>query len=151
MNMHKLSLTIRSITAIFWMGFFIAISFMEAPLKFSAPDLSMAEGLRIGKIIFKALNTCEWVFLLIIFITCIGKKITRKSLYLVIAISMIMVLETAWLLPILDRDADLIIRGHPVSGHSAHWLYVLLEVIKVPVLLLLGLDSIKALREDQKN
>lgn len=137
--------SVRSVTAIFWLGFFMAISFMEAPLKFTAPRLSMAEGLQIGKIIFKSLNTCEWTFLLIIFITCIVKKTTRKGFYLITAISVIMAVETSWLLPVLDKNADLIIKGLPVAEHSTHWLYVALEIIKVPLLLLIGIESGKML------
>ena len=140
--------SVRSITAIFWLGFFMAISFMEAPLKFTAPGLNMAEGLQIGKIIFKSLNTCEWAFLLIIFITCIVKKTTRKGFYLITAISVIMVVETFWLLPVLDNNADLIIIRLPVTSHSTHWFYVVFEIIKVPVLLMIGLESGKALRKE---
>jgi len=139
--MNKLSLKIRSITAIFWLGFFMAISFMEAPLKFTASGLSMAEGLRVGKIVFGALNICEWFFLLVILITCIMKKPTRRGFYLLAAVSLIMIIETAWLLPVLDHNANLIIQGAPVTSHSAHWLYVLFEIIKVPVLLMIGLES----------
>jgi len=143
--MNRLSLTVRSITAFFWLGFFMAISFMEAPLKFTAPGLNMAEGLRIGKIIFGALNICEWSFLLIIIVTCIIKKPTWRGFYLVAAVSVIMVAETAWLLPVLDHNANLIIQGTPVTSHSVHWFYVLFEIIKVPVLLMIGLESGKAL------
>jgi hypothetical protein len=145
----QIFISIRSVTAIFWLGFFMAISFMEAPLKFTAPGLNMAEGLQIGKIIFKSLNICEWTFLLLILITCIVKKTTRKGFYLITAISVIMALETFWLLPVLDNNADLIIKGLPVTAHSTHWFYVLFEIIKVPVLLMIGLESGKALREER--
>lgn len=147
--MNKLSLKIRSITAIFWLGFFMAISFMEAPLKFTASGLSMAEGLRIGKIIFGALNICEWSFLLIILVTCILRKPTQKGFYLIAAVSLIMVAETAWLLPVLDHNANLIIQGAPVTSHAEHWFYVLFEIAKAPVLLMIGLESGKALMEER--
>ncbi|QHS56594.1 hypothetical protein GWR56_13960 [Mucilaginibacter sp. 14171R-50] len=142
---HRVALSVRSITAIFWLGFYMAISFMEAPLKFTAPGLSMAEGLQIGKIIFKSLNTCEWTFFLILIITCIVQKTTRMGFYLITAISLILVVETKWLLPILDHHANEIIKGGTVTDHNAHWLYILLEVIKVPVLLLIGIESGKML------
>lgn len=142
-------ISIRSVTAIFWLGFFMAISFMEAPLKFTAPGLSMAEGLRIGKIIFGSLNICEWSFLVIILITCIVKKTTRRGFYLITAVSVIMAAEMAWLLPALDNNANLIIQGFPVTSHSTHWFYVAFEIIKVPILLMIGLESGKALREEK--
>ncbi|MBS1502801.1 MAG: hypothetical protein JST32_12110 [Bacteroidetes bacterium] len=142
-------LAIRSVTAIFWLGFFMAISFMEAPLKFTAPGLSMAEGLQIGKIIFKSLNTCEWAFLLILIITCIVKKTTRKGFYLITAVSVLLAVETGWLLPILDNQANAIIKDGIVVDHNAHWLYVALEIIKVPLLLLIGIESGKMLWQEK--
>ena len=141
-------LTIRSITAIFWLGFFMAISFMEAPLKFTAPGISMAQGLQIGRIVFKSLNICEWAFLVIILLTCLMKKTSRYGFYLIAAISIILVLETAWLLPVLDAHAAMVIGGQQPPDHMEHWAYVVLEIIKVPVLLLIGLESIKVLRDD---
>lgn len=140
-------LAIRSITAIFWLGFFMAISFMEAPLKFTAPGLSMAQGLQIGRIVFGALNVCEWVFLAIVLLTCIAKRTTRYGFYLIIMISIILMLETAWLLPVLDAHATLVIKGQQPPGHLEHWVYIILEVIKIPVLLLIGLEGLKALRD----
>lgn len=142
---HRLALSIRSITALFWLGFFMAISFMEAPIKFSAPGLSMVEGLQIGKIVFKILNTCEWIFLFIILTTCVVKKTASKGFYLISTASIILISETYWLLPILNYNADKIIRGGFVINHSPHWIYILLEIIKVPILLLIGIDSGKAL------
>jgi hypothetical protein len=140
-------LAIRGIIAIFWLGFFMAISFLEAPLKFTAPGLSMAQGLQIGRIVFGALNGCEWVFLVIILLTCLVKKATRYGFYLILAVSVILILETIWLLPVLDAHAALVIKGQQPPGHLEHWAYIILEVIKVPVLLLLGLESVKALRD----
>ncbi len=49
-----------------WIGFVVAISFLEAPLKFQAPDITLALGLGIGRLVFAALNKVEWVFALAI-------------------------------------------------------------------------------------
>lgn len=102
---------IRSISAIFWLGFFMAISFMEAPLKFTATDLSMAEGLQIGKIVFGMLNHCEWAFLVVILITCFAKKPGKQESYLIATAGIILLFETVWLLPVLDLDANRIINA----------------------------------------
>jgi hypothetical protein len=40
----------------------LAISFMEAPLKFRAPDVTLRIGLGIGRLIFRALNNVEAIF-----------------------------------------------------------------------------------------
>ena len=144
------ALSLRSITAIFWLGFFMAISFMEAPLKFTAPGLGIAEGLQVGKIIFKALNLWEWTFFLILVTTCIFRKTSRMGFYLITMAGIILVLETKWLLPVLDQGADQIIRGRQVTEHNAHWFYIIFEVIKAPLLLLIGIESGKMLFSEKK-
>jgi len=148
MKYHDYARQIRSITAIFWLGFFMAISFMEAPLKFTAPYLSMAEGLQIGRIIFGALNRCEWVFLAVILVTlCVNRAGAR--LYLIFAVAAILLLESFWLLPVLDADALRIINGRLPNHDQMHWIYVIFEVAKAPLLLMLGLEYSKYPRELQ--
>src|SRR3712207_7116586 len=46
-----------------WVGFLAAISFMEAPVKFTAPSLTLAVGLDVGRHVFAVLNKVEWVFI----------------------------------------------------------------------------------------
>jgi hypothetical protein len=40
----------------------LAISFLEAPLKFRAPDVTLRVGLGIGRLVFRARNTAEALF-----------------------------------------------------------------------------------------
>ena len=136
---------LRSIVAIFWLGFFMAISFMEAPLKFTAPNLSMAEGLQVGKIVFGMLNYCEWAFLAAILICCFIKKPGKSEAYFIAAAGAILIMETGWLLPALNLDANRIINGQNVIGYDLHWCYVALEFVKIPVLLLLGVTGFESL------
>ena len=42
-----------------WIGFILAISFMETPLKFQAPSLTLPVALEIGYRVFHALNAIE--------------------------------------------------------------------------------------------
>lgn len=44
-----------------WLGMVLAISFLEAPLKFRAPNVTLQIGLGIGRLVFRALNGCELV------------------------------------------------------------------------------------------
>ena len=49
-----------AVAAIFvWLGMVVAISFIEAPLKFRAPGVTLQIGLGIGRFVFRALNGCE--------------------------------------------------------------------------------------------
>ena len=42
-----------------WLGMVLAISFVEAPLKFRAPGVTLPIGLGIGRLVFRALNAVE--------------------------------------------------------------------------------------------
>ena len=52
-----------------WLGFVCAISFMEAPLKFQAPNITIPLGLGIGYLVFHALNKVEIVLCLLLAIS----------------------------------------------------------------------------------
>jgi hypothetical protein len=139
------ALLIRGIAAIFWLGFFMAISFMEAPLKFSAPGVTLAQGLQIGRIVFGVLNHLEWVFFIVILATCLIYKPGHFETLLIVCLDVILILETFWLLPALDTKATAIIGGKIVADHGLHWCYIILELIKAPVLSLIGIKSLRKL------
>lgn len=45
----------------FWLGMVVAISFLEAPIKFRAPGVTIPIGLGIDRRVFRALNIAEIV------------------------------------------------------------------------------------------
>jgi hypothetical protein len=56
-----------AVAAVFvWLGMVLAISFVEAPLKFRAPGVTLKIGLGIGRLVFRALNVFEYVFAIVI-------------------------------------------------------------------------------------
>ena len=130
--------TIRGITAVFWLGFFMAISFMEAPLKFTTPGISLAQGVQIGRVVFAALNKCEWSFLSVILVTCFFERPSKPIIYFIVFATVILLIETVWLLPQLDMRAMQLISGQTRQGKDIHWLYILFEIMKVPFLFLIG-------------
>src|SRR6476660_3058774 len=46
-------------TAFAWLGMVLAISFLETPLKFQSPGITLPLDLGIGRLVFRALNTTE--------------------------------------------------------------------------------------------
>ena len=128
-----------------WLGFLLAISFMEAWLKFRAPGVSIAIGLGIGKLVFGALNKVEWVLIVITAANLyfVPKKIysLRNILFLIAAL--MTALETFWGLPALDKIADQIIRGGVDNQPSLHIIYVTMEVVKLFTLIPLGVYLVR--------
>jgi hypothetical protein len=53
-----------------WLGMVLAISFLEAPLKFRAPGVTVVIGLGIGRLVFRALNGAEAVLAAVVLAAC---------------------------------------------------------------------------------
>jgi hypothetical protein len=136
-------LSIRVIIVIFWLGFFMSISFMEAPLKFTAPGLRIETGVAIGQIVFHALNKCELFFLLALVGTfCISRSATN-GWQAIVLITAILFTETVWLLPALNEIAVRFMAGKHAGREYLHWIFILLETVKIPVLLGIGWYNLK--------
>ena len=123
-----------------WTGFIGAISFMESWLKFRAPNLSMPVGLSIGKLVFSALNKVEWTFVIIISVSFFFYASQIESLLVVffLIIVLIMIVQTAWLLPALNKRAKAIISGKPLSSSNLHYYFISLEFVKFLLLIFIG-------------
>ena len=122
-----------------WIGFVLAISFLEAPLKFQAPNITLALGLGIGRLVFAALNKVEWVFALAIaFCLFRQHQLSWKPNLLFVLPLLILLTQTLWLLPALDARAELHIRGMVVPNSFLHFYYVGAEVAKVICLIVFG-------------
>ncbi len=88
--------------ALIWLGMVFGISFLEAPVKFMAPSVTLEIGLDIGRYVFGAFNKVECVFGLVIAILLI--IVRRKDLSMVpLGLAWLpLALQTAWLLPVLE-------------------------------------------------
>ena len=132
-------------TTFLWIGFISAISFMEAWLKFQAPGVSLPVGLGIGRIVFNALNNVEWVLVIALIVDIFVLKNGKLFLYqLFYAIPVfILILQTVWLLPVLDQQAEMIIQGGEPVSSNVHIYYVIGEVVKVVSLTVYGIILFK--------
>lgn len=134
------------IIAVFlWAGFICAISFMESWLKFRAPGLTMPVGLSVGKLVFSALNKVEWFFAIVIVAGIFLNRsalVSLDEIWLLI-IAVILIVQTAWLLPALNTRAMAIISGKTLPKSSLHWYFVIAEFVKLSALILFGINLLK--------
>ncbi|MDE5492553.1 hypothetical protein [Elizabethkingia meningoseptica] len=129
------------IASFLWIGFLCAISFMEAWLKFRAQGVTLPIGLSIGKIVFTALNKMEWFFAIIIIAGLVAEKVSFlnwRNTSIAIPL-LLLLLQTLWLLPILNERATLQIQGQIVPVSNLHFFYVAMELIKVVSLFVFGI------------
>ena len=130
-NSNKVFLKVLIISLSFiWVGAVFSISFVEAPLKFQAPNITTALALGIGKIVFQALNIIEWIISALIIISLVILKSNKKVWILYLLPMSILVLQSIWSLPILMDRADLVIANQPLPESYYHIVHGIFEAIK---------------------
>ena len=135
-----------------WFGMVLAISFMETPLKFQAPGIDLSLGLGIGRLVFFALNKMEIVCAMLLMIAYWrGRSNTRLETGLLGLALLILLLETVWLLPVLDARAELVISGTEPPFSRMHVVYIVFDAAKLIVLMTLGIATARHyLRESKR-
>lgn len=136
--MTELAIRVAAAATLVWLGMVLAISFMEAPLKFRAEGLDMRVGLAIGHIVFRALNITEvvWAVVIAVCLTIAGPP----GPVLMIAVVTVLLLAMQLLLvrPRLNRRSARVLAGQDAPRSRAHHAYIGLEALKLAALVALG-------------
>lgn len=127
------------VCSVLWIGFILAISFMEAWLKFKAPSITLPLGLGIGRLVFFVLNKIEWVFAIVLIIHLIINRNNFEISFILVSslLLVILLLQTFWLLPLLDTRAELHIQEKNVPDSFLHLYYVIAELLKLLALIII--------------
>jgi hypothetical protein len=137
----QLAAAIAAAAAFVWLGMVLAISFLEAPLKFRAPDVTLRIGLGIGRIVFRALNRAEVVLALVL----VGAAAAVPALRVVVgALVVVLAAQLAVVRPRLNRRSDRVLAGEDVPRSREHLVYVVAEVGKVVLLATAGVLALGA-------
>ncbi|MCW2621375.1 MAG: hypothetical protein JWL64_977 [Frankiales bacterium] len=121
-----------------WLGMVLAISILEAPLKFRAPGVTLPLGLGIGRLVFRALNAVEGALLVVLVVAGAVGSMPGVSWWLVAALGALLAVQVLVLRPPLDRRAVLIIGGQTPPPSRLHLIYIALEACKIILLPVLG-------------
>ena len=122
-----------------WLGMLGAISFLEAPLKFRAPNITRELALGIGKLVFRALNRVELVLAAVMLICMIATHSSTRNIQLLFgATAAILIVQTLWLLPSLSARATAVIAGEEVPNSRLHLVFVVCETVKILLLAVVG-------------
>ncbi|MEV6555972.1 hypothetical protein AB0M22_09665 [Nocardia sp. NPDC051756] len=124
-----------------WLGMVLAISFLEAPLKFRAPGITVALGLGIGRLVFRALNVVETVLaVLLVLATLVVAPAVGTWAWLAVAV-VLLAAQVLLVRPPLSRRADRVLAGEELPRSHAHFWYIGLEVAKVVALIGLAIPA----------
>jgi hypothetical protein len=122
-----------------WLGMVLAISFLETPLKFRAPNVTLQIGLGIGRLVFRALNTVEVGFaLVVVAIVVAGPTPLRIAAAFSVAVGALAIQLLA-VRPRLTRRSDQVLAGLNAPRSRGHYVYVGLEAVKAVALVVAGI------------
>ncbi len=135
--------TLTGAVACVWLGMVLAISFLEAPLKFRAPGVTVPVGVGIGRIVFGALNAVELVLAAVVVVTLAigdggGPVVASAG-----AVLLVLAVQLLGVRPALRRRSAAVLAGEDTGtrGH-AHLVYVGLEIVKVAALAILAATTL---------
>ena len=132
-----------AVAAIFvWLGMVLAISFLEAPLKFRAPGITIQLGLGIGRLVFRALNACEIALAVLVVVALAIDRPGAGVIAATLGAIGALLVQVIGVRPALVRRSDAVLAdaGQAEKGRSsAHSVYVVFEVVKVVALLVSGI------------
>lgn len=137
------------ILPVLWFGMVAAISFIEAPLKFQAPGITIPLGLGIGRLVFAALNTVEAALLIGMTVVSFwprASRIGRSRRVSLVALWVLLGLKVAVVRPPLNARTDLVLAGADPGQSPWHYVYIALDVAILAVLAVATVQSARAIR-----
>jgi hypothetical protein len=124
--------------AFVWLGMVLAISFLEAPLKFRAPGVDLRIGLGIGRLVFRALNGIEVVLAAVLLTTLVAGEVPDDATAAAVVAPAVLLVQLTAVRPLLTRRSDQVLAGMDGPRSHVHLVYVALEVAKVAALMTAG-------------
>lgn len=127
----------------FWLGMVGAISFVEAPLKFRAPGVTLQIGLGIGRMVFRALNSIEVVLAVLIVVAAVLDPPPDPVLIGVAVAVLALATQLLAIRPRLTRRSNAVLADPTgavaASRSTAHYWYLAGELVKIAGLLTAGI------------
>ncbi|WP_435178226.1 hypothetical protein [Actinacidiphila sp. bgisy145] len=143
--MNATSAAVAAALTFTWCGMVLGISFLEAPLKFRAPGVTVPVGLGIGRIVFRVLNRIEAVLAAgVVAAVAAGGPPVAVAVPTAVAAAM-MAAQLLAIRPGLNRRSDRVLAGEELPRSRAHHVYVATESVKVLALLALGAAALHTL------
>ncbi|MEU6708460.1 hypothetical protein [Streptomyces wuyuanensis] len=133
---------VAAAAAFVWLGMVLAISFLEAPLKFRAPGVTVRIGLGIGRLVFRALNRAEAVLAAVVVVAVAAGGLPAPVVAPTALAVAVLVVQLAGVRPVLNRRSDRVLAGEDVPRSRAHLVYVACESVKALTLPVLGIAAL---------
>lgn len=134
----------RHALPVVWIGLIVAISLIEAPLKFQAPGITIPLGLGIGRLVFTALNIVEGALLVILTVVTFwprAARVARDRFWWWLALAVVFLFKVAVVRPPLNARTDLVLAGADPGQSPWHYVYIACDAVMLILLLVIALQA----------
>jgi hypothetical protein len=147
--MPRLWFALRLLVPTLWLGLIVGLSFIETPLKFLAPGITLPLGLGIGRLVFWALAIAGWTLLLVLMAVSVpAPRAGRPEWAMIGALWVILAVQTFMIRPALSARSDVIIEGGDPGPSVLHYAYVATDAALVAVLVVWIVAHARRIRFD---
>ena len=125
-----------------WFGMTAGVSLLATPARFAAGSITRPVALDVGREVFSVLNKAELALLVALLVLVRVSGQARRFLLLAGGLAVIVIVQSAWLLPELSSRTDLVLAGQTLPPSNAHAAYSILELTKLGLLLWGGFTAL---------
>ena len=118
-----------------WIGLLVGLSFIETPLKFLAPDVTVPIALGIGRLVLTAANIAGGVLLVAITLLSVLRPRVRRGAWIVVGgLWLVLLVQAAVIRPPLNVRTDVILAGGDPCSPPLHAFYIVADVLLLALL-----------------
>ena len=121
-----------------WFGMTAGVSLLATPVRFTADTITRPIALDVGRVVFSALNKAELMALVVLLIVVRASGQARSMWAVCGVLALIVIAQSAWLLPELAVRTQMIIDGREPPQSYVHAIYSTLELAKLGILFVTG-------------
>lgn len=129
-----------------WTGVAAGVTLIVVPAIFGAPGTDRADAIGVASAVFASRDRAEIVMLVLLLVLVRASTSKRGLLFPALGIALVILLQSAWLLPQLVERSMQIASGQTPDPSYAHAAYSILEIVKVLLLLYLAFASMLVYR-----
>lgn len=127
--------TLRTAVPSVWFGLIVALSFIETPLKFLAPDITLEIALGIGRLVLTAANIAGAVLLIATTLLSLARpRIGRGAWIVVGGLWLALLVQVVIIRPPLNARTDMILAGGDPGSSPLHIFYIVADVVILALL-----------------
>lgn len=121
-----------------WTGLVVGLAFIETPLKFRAPGITLPLGLGIGRLVFAVLGRLEAGLVVLVTLAAWAADVPAGGRWAVAGLWALVALQQLVVRPRLMRRTDAVLAGAEGPRSRLHLWFVGIDVLKLALLVTLG-------------